>query len=195
MSELPFWERGYAVARDLLGAGQLAFTRAAMDASQTGDQMYHDTEVVPQGALNEYSPIGAELLLLQARPAIEALVGRALLPAYGFWRIYPSGSELTRHIDRNACEVSATLPIFADPADEAWPIHVRDLAGKTTSVALTPGEALVYQGCRVPHWREPLSGRVQYQVFLHYVLADGDRADHALDGRNALNIDLARRAG
>jgi hypothetical protein len=46
----------------------------------------------------------------------------------------------------------------------------------------------VYQGCRIPHWREPFAGERQYQVFLHYVIEDGERADHAFDGRDGLRL-------
>ena len=70
----------------------------------------------------------------------------------------------------------------------AWPIHVRDLLGNVASLALRPGAAILYQGSRIPHWREPLPGRCQYQVFLHYVLKDGAQSDHAFDGRKGLSI-------
>lgn len=109
------------------------------------------------------------------------------MPAYAFWRIYETGAELRRHKDRNACEVSASLPVFAVP-DEPWPIHVRDLHGDETGVSLDPGDAIVYQGCRVPHWREPFTGERQYQVFLHYVIKGGDHADRAFDGRDGLRL-------
>ena len=194
MNEGSFWERGYTVARSLADARQLAFVRAAMTASQRIGRMRFATVVVPQGALNEYAPIGAEALLVQCRPAFEALTGRELLPAYAFWRIYQHGAELTRHVDRNACEVSASLPIYAEPEEHAWPIHVRDLHGEDTAVALHPGDAILYQGCRIPHWREPFAGQVQYQVFLHYVFKDGDKADFAFDRRESLRLHSSERA-
>ena len=112
-----FWDRGYAVARDLVTADQQAFLRAAMDVSHRTGAMHHATVVVPQGAMNQYSPIAGEALLLQCRPAFEAIIGRDLVPAYAFWRIYERGAELRRHKDRNACEVSASLPVFSVPAD------------------------------------------------------------------------------
>lgn len=155
-----FWDRGYVVAQNLVDERQIAFVHAAMDASKRAGRMQFVTKIVPQGAMNEYSPIAAEALLIRCRPAIEAIAGRALAPAYARWRIYERGAELIRHVDRNACEVSASLPIFAVP-DEPWPIHVRDLQGAEQGIALMPGDAVVYQGCRVQHWREPLAGERQ----------------------------------
>ena len=184
-----FWDRGYSVADQLISPEQLAFTRAAMDASRRrGTLEAGVNRVLPQAAFNEYSPIGGELLLLQCRPAIEAIVGRALLPAYAFWRIYERGAELLRHKDRSACEISATLAIHAAPGDELWPIHLTGLDGSTVALGLKPGAAAIYQGCEVPHWREAFAGEHQYQVFLHYVLADGPHAAFAFDGRDSLKF-------
>lgn len=183
-----FWERGYAVAHDLIDDTQIAFTRAAMDVSRRSGRKRSATRVAPQPALNEYSPIAGELLLLQCHPAIEAIVGRGLIPAYAYFRIYEAGAELLRHIDRSSCEVSATLPIFSTPADRSWPIHVSGLDGVATGVGVMPGSAVIYQGCRVPHWREPFPGQLQYQVFLHYVIKDGANAAFAFDGRESLNL-------
>jgi hypothetical protein len=191
MTNAGFWEQGYTVVRDLLGPAQLAFAKSAMDASNRTGKMRFATKVVPQGAMNEYSPIGGEALLMQCRPAFEAITGRKLIPAYAFWRIYQRGAELRRHVDRNSCEISASLPIHAVPAEKYWPIHVCDLAGTETSVPLVPGDAILYQGLRIPHWREPLDGEAQYQVFLHYVIADGDHANMAFDGRKGLKLGLA----
>ena len=56
---------------------------------------------------------------------------------------------------------------------------------------------MIYKGCERPHWREPLESRhtgeyfvrklgdaddtFYHQVFFHYVLADGQRAQCAND--------------
>ena len=68
--------------------------------------------------------------------------------------------------------------------------------GENRSVILHPGDGMVYKGCERPHWREPLpreykrkwygktyevEGLYYHQVFFHYVLADGLRADKAGD--------------
>ena len=188
-SNNPFWDQGYVVTADLVDAARIGFTRMAMDASlRAGRLQFRKNPVVPGGALNEYSAIGAEVLLLQCQPAIEAIAGCALAPAYARWRIYETGAALLRHVDRDACEISASLAILSDPGDDLWPIHVCDLQGEERAIVLPPGAAIVYQGSRVPHWRTPFHGQRHYQVFLHYVIRDGDQAKHAFDGRSALAI-------
>lgn len=188
MSDL-FWQRGWDVADNLVTAQQLAFAKAAMDVAQRGGRMRNTALVVPKGALSEYAPIAAEALLKSCQPRLEAIIGRALLPAYALWRIYGHGASLRRHRDRNACEISISLPIFSDPADSAWPIYVTDLQGQDEGVELHSGQGILYQGCKIAHWREPFAGSEQYQLFLHYVLADGPNAHLANDNREKLAID------
>ena len=73
-----FWDRGYCIAPDLLDASQLAFARTVINLSERDGLMVHRTGVVPQGALNEYSPPIAILFLRHCLPAIEAAVGAAV---------------------------------------------------------------------------------------------------------------------
>ena len=99
---------------------------------------------------------------------------RELLPSFSFWRIYLQGNVLNRHKDRNACEVSATISLMPTVDDESiWPIDVTDLYGRSHSIKLPLGSGLLYQGTEVDHWREPLNIAEHYQMFLHYVAADG----------------------
>jgi hypothetical protein len=184
-----FWERGYAVIPDLASASQLAFLRAAIEVSERHGRLVSENTVVPQGALDEYSAPAAEMLLTQAMPAIETVIGQKLLPTYAYWRIYHRGAELSRHVDRESCEISATLPIFAEPAQPAWSIYFKDQKGEKAPVALLPGSAAIYRGPIVPHWREAFTGMCQYQIFLHYVLSDGEHAALAFDRRSGLSID------
>ena len=90
-------------------------------------------------------------------------------------------AQLHRHVDRGACEVSVTIAGHGDPLDDPWPIGVTDLHGEAHRVALSPGAGLLYQGTRVPHWRDRLAGTRHYQMFLHYVDADGPSAGTAND--------------
>lgn len=172
----------------MLDAAKIDFVRKAMDVSERTGRMTPARKVKQAGTIDEYSPIGAEVALLQCQSPIEAAIGRAILPAYGFWRIYVEGSVLPAHLDRNACEISASLPILSQPEAAPWPIHISDLQGRNLAINLDPGDALIYQGAKVRHWREAYSGERQYQMFLHYVLADGEHADLAFDQRQGLNL-------
>ena len=147
----------------------------------------------PDGQIpNTYSAYGnivMETLLLKCQPGMEKATGLKLYPAYTYARIYKKGDELKRHKDRPSCEISTTLnlggdpwPIFIDGTgadsviDEYKQVHKPD-APKGTKVLLDVGDMLVYSGCELEHWREPLEGDVCAQVFLHYNHVNGPFAE------------------
>ena len=67
--------------------------------------------------------------------------------------------------------------------------------GEERSGILNPGDGMIYKGCERPHWRDPMpTPRVRkrdkllrrkqpeyyyHQIFFHYVLQDGRRAQCA----------------
>ena len=71
------------------------------------------------------------------------------------------------------------------------------IPGEERSCILNPGEGMIYKGCERPHWRDPmptpkkkskLFGKEDspldyyyHQIFFHYVLQDGERAQCAWD--------------
>ena len=83
---------------------------------------------------------------------------------------------LKKHIDRPSCEVSVTVCV--DSCGEDWPIYMN---GKP--IILKPGDAAMYLGCEVEHWREEFMGDYQSQFFLHYVDKNGKNKEYALDSR------------
>ena len=107
-----------------------------------------------------YADIAAEVVLTKLRPHVEKIIGKKLLEAYSYTRVYERGSILDKHTDRPECEYSTTLNLGGDP----WPIFI-----DTTQVLLKPGDMLVYEGVKYPHWRERFDGLYCVQSFLHYV--------------------------
>ena len=181
-----FWRDGYHVVDALLSAGQCALLKKGMDLSQRAGTMRVANNRAYQGPNNQYAPLPAQLLLGSLAPKLSTLVGRTLLPSFSFWRIYEQGAVLNRHMDRNACEVSVTISLASEPEGSNWPIGVTDLHGVDHSISLNPGAGLVYLGTQVPHWREKLANERHYQMFLHYVLADGPFATLKHDAGIAL---------
>ena len=41
-------------------------------------------------------------------------------------------------------------------------------------VILNKGDAIIYNGCKLEHWREPFDGDYHIQTFLHYVDKKGE---------------------
>ena len=108
-----------------------------------------------------------ECLLDKLVPVMEKNTGLKLVPTYSYARIYKKGDELLRHKDRKSCAVSATMFLGGDP----WAIFIDptgNRGAKGISVKQKPGDILIYSGCDLEHWREPLKGKSHCQVFLHY---------------------------
>jgi hypothetical protein len=112
-------------------------------------------------------------LLIEKIPEVNKLLGEVVLPTYTYARVYKQGSELLRHRDRPACEISLTINLSKD---SEWPIYFQRPDGSETSVELNPGDAVLYLGCQADHWRNEFKGQEYTQLFMHYVRAHGSKA-------------------
>ena len=105
------------------------------------------------------------------RHKLEKAIGCKLYNTYYYDRFYFPGQELTRHADRDACEISVTVHISTNlPEPESkWPICIKTpdtytdktkeeilVPGEERSVVLEPGDGMIYKGCERPHWRDPM---------------------------------------
>jgi len=150
---------------------------------------------------SHYADFVMETLLVKMLPIMSKETGLELIPTYSYARIYKKGDKLKRHKDRPSCEVSCTLnlggypwPIFLDETgtnnviDEKKEI-IKPNAPTGQSILLEVGDMLVYSGCDLEHWREPLKGNLCGQVFLHYNHLKGPFAEkNAFDGRPLLGL-------
>lgn len=115
---------------------------------------------------NAYSMYGnliVEDLLDILTDKISDVLKVELIPTYSFVSLYEKGTELKKHIDRPECEISMSLCLGYEPDDIKWPIHIGD-----KSIDLEPGDAVVYKGRDLTHWRYPFQGDYQAQAFLHW---------------------------
>ena len=123
-------------------------------------------------------------LLMEKLPEVVEIVGEPLFPTYCYSRIYKTGCDLKKHMDRGACEVSVTLHL---EGDTDWPISIEASDGTPHSVILKPGDAMIYLGCVAPHWRTKYRGNEYVQFFMHYVRSRGACADVYFDKEDKLN--------
>ena len=129
---------------------------------------------------SHYADHVMETLLMKVLPKMQQETGLELVPTYSYARIYKQGDILHKHKDRPSCEISTTIHLGGDP----WSIFVEG-----TEVMLDVGDMLVYSGCELEHWREPLEGNTCAQVFLHYNHVNGPFAkDNRFDKRPMLGI-------
>lgn len=179
-----FERDGYALARGV-------FDRLSLEIYATHALTLHANNRFTRreekfGFHDRYGDSLMESILLHLKPALEQATCLSLLPTYSYLRIYETGAVLDRHIDRHACEISASLTIGYD-AQETWPLWLES-HGRPRSIALRPGDMLVYRGRELPHWRERFGGIYWIQAFFHYVDADGPLASYKFDGRSGIGV-------
>ena len=120
-----------------------------------------------------YNYISFLELLCEKTPEVSKFLGENVLPTYTYARVYKEGSELLKHRDREACDISLTLHLSGD---ENWPIWIEKPNGESVSLDLDSGDAMMYLGCEADHWREKFKGKEYVQVFLHYVRSRGSNS-------------------
>ena len=120
-----------------------------------------------------------ESLLLTKLPVMEKETNLKLFPTYSYWRMYTYGSQLKKHKDRPSCEISVTVHISGESNN--FPIFIEG-----EEIHTEPGDAIIYKGMELEHWRNPLKQYIQWQVFLHYVNQNGPYKDFKFDRRNKI---------
>ena len=178
-----FEENGYVILKQFvprLMCDYISENIRVLEASSYFD--YGDPQV--EKAFSAAAPVLTETLLDVMTSILSQTINCELYPTYSYLRIYMKGAELERHTDRPSCEVSATLPLSYD-APTIWPLYIES-GNKVIGVELEPGDALLYKGIEVPHWREAFEGERQVQVFLHYVKKNGEYSEFKFDKRGHL---------
>ena len=136
---------------------------------------------VPMGFHAKHGDLAMETLMKMMLPKMQEVTGLELFPTYTYTRLYKPGDKLEKHTDRLACEISVTLKL-ADTGGYNWPIWMVD-----TPYSLDIGDAVVYRGCELEHWRDVCEGPPNYrmgQVFMHYVDKNGPHANQKYDNRH-----------
>jgi len=178
------------VVHDLIGGDLLkaAYDYASLKADAGLFESPHGDVQVP-GAPGQYADPLMEVLLARCTARLSVATGFRLVPTYSYCRVFGRDSVLHRHTDRRACEFTASVCLGYQGSVPS-PLFLHGPAG-TLKCVMYPGDALVYLGCTVEHWRQPWEGVRQAQVFLHYVDRDGKHAHLAFDGRQGLGLPAA----
>ena len=140
-----------------------------------GNSVYeyrHDAvEQQVEGSLARYNHPMYRRIHSGIRKKIEKCLGKKLYNTYYYDRYYFAGQELSKHADRDACEISISIHISTnlEGEDADWPFYIktpdtyydeskRDILvpGSVKSAILKPGDGVIYKGCERPHWRDPM---------------------------------------
>lgn len=103
------------------------------------------------------------------------LAGRPVKTSYVYASAYQGGARLPRHVDRPQCEYSLTFCLDFTPHptfETSWPLHL-DTPDGIQTIYQSIGDALVYRGRTIPHYRDALPVyQSSTSLFFHYVDAD-----------------------
>ena len=167
-------EKGYVPSRALLEPDLARIFYKILLLKQWRGEAFRDNHIPTAASVSNTAETDA--LLLDLRPKIEEISGLRLVPTYSYARVYFYGDTLIRHRDRGSCEVSVSIHLGRDGGDGSlW-------FPPNTKVEMEAGDGAVYLGRQTDHWRERFTGNAMGQIFLHYVVADGDFADCYFDG-------------
>jgi hypothetical protein len=105
---------------------------------------------------------------------------QSIKPSYCYFSSYRRGTTLSKHVDREQCQLTASLLIDYEATrldDQAWPLYLElPASGEQIPIVLQPGTCVLYRGCELPHYRDEFRGERSTSSFLHYV-------DEAFSGR------------
>lgn len=192
---------GYAVLRGLIPAelASMLFKQIQMDLEASGKnfQIFAQKHALVENPTIElsghyYRPLTTFLWGLT--PIMSELTGAELLPSYNHFRIYHEGDVCRVHSDRPSCEHSVTLSLVYSEG-KAWPIEMGSerVSGEDgytedwgdephQSVALQPGDAIIYRGTELRHGRtQPNPNKWSAHLFLFWVERGGKFQEHAFD--------------
>ena len=196
---------GYLVIKNLWSVDKLYHplpnVRGQLNYWDNDPEHFHHQDEEPQvnGALARYWHPQYRRSHDGIRLKLQKIIGRLLYNTYYYDRFYFGGQQLNKHTDRSACEISVSIHISTNLEGEyaKWPFKIKSVSGEERELLLEPGDGVIYKGCERPHWRDPLqvprrrkrdiilrkpeTEWYYHQIFFHYVLQDGQRANCAWD--------------
>ena len=166
---LEFKKLGYVVLKNLVPTADLSrlyqytlenMGRGNLDDGQVpgSPSFYQDREVVK--------------LQKKLLPALEAAIDMQLLPVFSYHRVYRKGAILRAHKDSSRAEISASINL--GQRGEPWDLWLLDYEENPHKVTLAPGDALLYNGLNLCHWRGKLTASdFVSQIMFHFVDKNG----------------------
>jgi hypothetical protein len=190
-------ELGIAVMRNFVSTDALSL---CWDYLQSTKERYAKRQGLPSEFIQNdrhhpdtfsfYSPLCTEVLLLQKLPEVEALAGVKLVPSYSYARTYYHGSYLERHTDRRCSHFGISICLDKDEHD--WPLVIIDRTGQPRSIELDRGDAVMFLGMQLEHYRDKFAGRAQTQIFMFYMPQDDSLSQFYFDRRASLGAPPAK---
>jgi hypothetical protein len=167
----PLFERGYLQLSGLLPRYHIGSLRRYYRYHTRMGTFAFGDEQTP-GRYVAYDEPTTKYVHQQLARTISDLVRSVVVPSYNYLAFYQGGAILDPHTDREACEYTVSLCIDATPDPRtygAWPLGLMTSDGPI-SVVQGIGEALLFRGRLLSHWRDRLpEGYTSSSVLFHFV--------------------------
>lgn len=180
-------DKGFEVKQKFIPPFFAQYLRNYFDLLYRTDKVPNKGDAQVEKSVGIYGDPAFDTLMLMCLPMVEDVVGKKLLPTYTYARIYFNGADLLPHTDRDECEHSVSLSLGGE-AKALWPLWFKKEDNEPEYAAMYEGDAVIYQGNKVHHWRDAFEGETQFQVFIHYVEADGEHKDQLFDTRPYIGL-------
>ena len=171
----------FKLIKNFLSEEEISFFKRYTIMFHQNNKKDFDFQQNLNGDTSKYSDYAMEALMLNKKNLVEKESGLQLYPTYTFWRCYTKFADLKEHMDRPSCEISVTCQIGSCGTE--WPIYIEN-----TPLFLKNGDAVMYWGTNVNHYRKEFTGDYHIQSFLHYVDANGPYKEFAKDQRLAYGM-------
>ena len=190
VSNKEYLENGYIVLKNFLNPGVTKYFNGR--TFRYLEHPYHNDYNKGSGhgehsrSWNTYAHETWEAALEMVCPSVQQINGAPVIPTYSYQRMYMNGSAMAHHSDRPACQISLTINLGQS---HSWPIYCTSLKTKKyVEVIQEPGDALLYLGCNIGHYRPEYKGDWYNQLFLHYVVQDEINSPYYWDNGNQLQM-------
>jgi hypothetical protein len=170
-----FRKKEYAVLRNLIHPLQIAALRRHFRALQENKQIYIDTTQVVGGRYVMHNEGAAAFIHDQLTDLVCHVTQQQVQPSFSNLAVYLSNALLDKHVDRPQCLYNISLLIDTNPEVEisdSWPLYL-EIDGQAEAIRLEMGDAVLYSGTRIPHWRDALpEGNTVTVISCHFVSTD-----------------------
>lgn len=189
--DLIFNHKGYLVCKNFIDLNTIqTISKYLENKIARGEWPSRITSEQEASAYAYYADPLIEVVLKEYLNAVEEKINLNLEPTYSFARVYQETEELKVHTDRPSCEISVSVNVAR--LGDKWPLWMQHGNNTPTKFELETGDAVIYKGCDVKHWRTPLpKGGLNVQFMLHYVDLNGPYKNFKFDQREKLGF--ARR--
>lgn len=160
-------EAGFLPVRSLLPRPILSYLKVYFRILMTNGRLRQDPQAPRSLSIGGDAALDAMLDFVG--PEVARRVGRDLAPTYSYARIYMQGDRLEPHTDRPACEVSVSICVATPPGARPSRLCFRRQGEPDWQVSMREGDACIYLGTEVEHWRDPFPEGGHIQLFLHFI--------------------------